>query len=174
MYIVPKTVSAGLLLSGAATSAQARMPEAPQKPNIVYIIADQLRWDALGYTGNAKAVTPNIDRFAAQALDFTEAVSSTPVSAAHRACLITGKYQSSTGMVINEINLNPNHRTWAHVLGWGTWASIIGPICTAATASRGPNAWDSTTTGRPIRSTIRVTMPFTIPRTTTASIGSSS
>ena len=66
MYIVPKTVSAGLLLSGAATSAQARMPEAPQKPNIVYIIADQLRWDALGYTGNAKAVTPNIDRFAAQ------------------------------------------------------------------------------------------------------------
>lgn len=117
MYIVPKTVSAGLLLSGAATSAQARMPEAPQKPNIVYIIADQLRWDALGYTGNAKAVTLNIDRFAAQALDFTEAVSSTPVSAAHRACLITGKYQSSTGMVINEINLNPNHRTWAHVLG---------------------------------------------------------
>ena len=48
MHIVPKTVSAGLLLSGAATSAQARMPEAPQKPNIVYIIADQLRWDALG------------------------------------------------------------------------------------------------------------------------------
>lgn len=179
MYIVPKTVSAGLLLSGAATSAQARMPEAPQKPNIVYIIADQLRWDALGYTGNAKAVTPNIDRFAAQALDFTEAVSSTPVSAAHRACLITGKYQSSTGMVINEINLNPNHRTWAHVLGdagykLGYVGKHHGPICTAATASRGPNAWDSTTTGRPIRSIIRVTMPFTIPRTTTAAIGSSS
>lgn len=117
MHISRKTLGAGLLLSGiaASTTAQARKPE--QKPNIVYIIADQLRWDALGFTGNAKAITPNIDRFATQSLNFTNAVTSTPVSAAHRSCLITGKYQSSTGMVINEINMNPNHRTWAHVLG---------------------------------------------------------
>lgn len=43
-------------------------------------------------------------------------------------------------MVINEINLNPNHRTWAHVLGdagykLGYVGKHIGPICTAATAS---------------------------------------
>ena len=43
-------------------------------------------------------------------------VTVSPVSAAYRASLITGKYTSSTGMVINELNLNPNHRTLAHVL----------------------------------------------------------
>lgn len=152
MHIVPKTVSAGLLLSGAATSAQARMPEAPQKPNIVYIIADQLRWDALGYTGNAKAVTPNIDRFAAQALDFTEAVSSTPVSAAHRACLITANTRvrrawSSTRSTSIPTIVRGRTCSAMPATNWVTWASTIGPICTAATASRGPNAWDSTTTG---------------------------
>jgi len=88
-----------------------------QKPNIVFIFADQLRADTLGCAGDKKAITPNIDRFALQSLNFNNAVSVMPVCAAYRASLLTGKYPSSHGMVINELNMNPNHRTIAHVLG---------------------------------------------------------
>ena len=88
-----------------------------EQPNLVFIFADQLRTDALGYTSNNKALTPNIDNFSKQALNFKNAVSVTPVSAAYRASLLTGKYTSSTGMVINELIMNPNQRTIAHILG---------------------------------------------------------
>ncbi len=88
-----------------------------QPPNIIYIFADQLRADVLGYAGDKKAITPNLDRFAAQSMNMTHAVSVMPVCAAYRSSLLTGKYPSSTGMIINEINMNPNHRTIAHVLG---------------------------------------------------------
>ena len=106
-----------LYLLGAGTlTGLAGTAGAQQRPNIIYMMADQLRADVLGYAGDELAVTPNLDRFARQSLDFTNAVSVSPVSAAYRASLITGKYTSSTGMVINELNLNPNHRTLAHVL----------------------------------------------------------
>lgn len=87
-----------------------------KQPNLIFVFADQLRADALGYAGNAKAITPNIDRFASQSVRFANAVSVMPVCAAYRASLLTGKYPSSHGMVVNELNMNPNHRTIAHVL----------------------------------------------------------
>lgn len=88
-----------------------------KRPNIIFVFADQLRADTLGYAGDGKAITPNLDRFAGQAMRFTNAVSVMPVCAAYRASLVTGKYPSSHGVVINEVNMNPNHRTLAHVLG---------------------------------------------------------
>ena len=67
------------------------------------------------------ARTPNIDALAAQGADFRQCVSSMPVCSAYRASLFTGKYTSSTGMVINEIRLNPDHhrRCLGHVLTEG-------------------------------------------------------
>lgn len=86
------------------------------KPNLIYIMADQLRYDVLGYSGDKVAITPNIDKLATQSVNFTNAITCGPVSAAHRASLFTGKYVSSTGMVINELRINPNQKTLAHVL----------------------------------------------------------
>jgi len=94
-----------------------QLPTGGKRPNLVFIFADQLRADALGYAGNTKAITPNIDRFASQSVNFTNAVSVMPVCAAFRASLFTGKYPSTHGMVINELNMNPNHRSIAHILG---------------------------------------------------------
>ena len=90
-----------------------------EKPNLVYIFADQLRYDVLGYMGDKKAVTPNIDKLASEGVYFTNSVSVSPVCAPHRASLFTGKYTSSTGMVVNELRMNPNHKTIAHVLDEG-------------------------------------------------------
>ncbi len=80
---------------------------------------------------------PNIDRLAAESVSFTNAVSSHPMCAPYRASLFTGKYSSSTGMVINELRMNPRHHAWGHVLNeggyqsyyigkWHLWANELG------------------------------------------------
>lgn len=86
------------------------------KPNLIYIFADQLRYFSLGYAGDENALTPNIDALCRESTDLCQTVSGHPVCAPYRASLFTGKYTTSTGMVINEIRMNPNHRTFAHVL----------------------------------------------------------
>lgn len=91
----------------------------PKKPNLIYVFADQLRYSSCGYAGDPKAQTPHIDALAAQSLNLCNAVSGHPVCAPYRASLFTGKYTTSTGMVINEIRMNPDHRCLAHVLGEG-------------------------------------------------------
>ncbi len=87
-----------------------------KKPNLVYMFADQLRLCSMGYAGDKKAITPNIDALEAKSCNLCEAVSGHPVCAPYRASLFTGKYTTSTGMVINEIRLNPHHRAFAHIL----------------------------------------------------------
>ena len=108
-----------------------------RKPNLIYIMADQLRYQSCGYAGDQYAITPNIDSFAKTGVDMYNTVSSMPVCSAYRASLFTGKYTTSTGMVINEIRLNPNHRCFGHVLTdnnydtayigkWHLWANELG------------------------------------------------
>lgn len=103
----------GSLLVGCDTDNPRRNPE---KPNIIYIMVDQLRYKSCGYAGDEKAVTPNIDRFCLEGVNFRQTVSSMPVCSAYRASLFTGKYTTSTGMVINELRMNPNHTCLGHVL----------------------------------------------------------
>ncbi len=86
------------------------------QPNLLYVFADQLRWASLGYNGDSRARTPNIDALRTESMDLCNAVSGHPVCAPYRASLFTGKYTTSTGMVINEIRMNPDHRSFAHVL----------------------------------------------------------
>jgi arylsulfatase A-like enzyme len=110
---------------------------APKRPNLVYVFADQLRYQSCGYAGDEYARTPNIDRLASESCNFHQAISSTPVCAPYRASLFTGKYQSSTGMVINELRLSPEHECLGHVLThnhyraayigkWHMWANQLG------------------------------------------------
>lgn len=81
-------------------------------------MADQLRYQSVGYTGDKLAKTPNIDKLAAESVNLNNAVVSMPVCSAYRSSLFTGKYVTSTGMVINELRLNPEHhpKCFAHCL----------------------------------------------------------
>lgn len=108
-----------------------------KKPNLVYVFADQLRYQACGYAGETRAHTPNIDRLATEGANFCNAVSGSPMCAPYRASLFTGKYASSTGMAINELRMNPNHDCFGHVLHrngyqtsyigkWHLWANQLG------------------------------------------------
>jgi len=56
-----------------------------QKPNIIFILTDDQRWDALGQAGNDIIQTPNMDRLAQQGIYFRNAFVTTPISAASRA-----------------------------------------------------------------------------------------
>ena len=62
------------------------------KPNIIFIMADDLGWQDVGYMGADFFETPNIDRLANQGMRFTAAYSGGPNCAPTRACLMTGTY----------------------------------------------------------------------------------
>jgi arylsulfatase A-like enzyme len=98
------------------TPTMAATDPAARRTNLIYVFADQLGTTRCGYAGDTKARTPVLDGFAAQGVDFRQAVSNTPVCSAHRASLLTGKYTTSTGMVINEIRMRTNHECFGHVL----------------------------------------------------------
>ena len=87
-----------------------------QQPNLIYVFADQLRSQSMGYAGDEKAITPCINDFAGEGVNFSNAVASSPVCTAYRASLLTGKYTTSHGMVINELRMNPHQRCFGHVL----------------------------------------------------------
>src|SRR5215475_403322 len=106
-------------LETTAGVAAAGVVEASNRPNLLYVFADQLRYFSCGYAGDEYARTPNIDKLASEGCNFHQAISSTPVCAPHRCSLMTGKYQSSTGMVINELRMSPDHECFGHVLGKG-------------------------------------------------------
>lgn len=64
----------------------------PQKPNIVFILADDLGWTDLSCFGNKFNETPNLDKLAESGIRFTQAYAACPVSSPTRASIMTGKY----------------------------------------------------------------------------------
>jgi arylsulfatase A-like enzyme len=68
------------------------------RPNIVFILADDLRYDALGSAGNPVLKTPNLDRLAARGTSFTRAFAPSPICAISRASVLTGQYPRRHGV----------------------------------------------------------------------------
>ena len=87
------STAASLALCGAETfGSSAGVSERRRKPNIVFILADDLGWHQPGCYGSRFYETPNIDRLAAQAMRFTDAYAACPVCSPTRASIMTGKY----------------------------------------------------------------------------------
>ncbi len=117
-FLVRSGLSCVGLGAAMRCAAGAERP-ASKSPNIIYLLADQLRYQSCGYAGDKQARTPNIDRLASEGVSFRQAVSSMPVCSAYRASLFSGKYTTSTGMVINELRMNPNQVCLGHALTQG-------------------------------------------------------
>ena len=77
-----------LEMSGAAAAGAA----APERPNILFLMADQFRYDCLGASGNRIVRTPNLDRLAAQSANFANAFVQAPVCVPSRISFFTGRY----------------------------------------------------------------------------------
>ncbi|MCF7973976.1 MAG: sulfatase-like hydrolase/transferase [Phycisphaerae bacterium] len=88
-----------VLLVLISLTASAQSPAS--KPNIVYIMADELGYFELSCVGNSNIKTPNIDRLAAQGIRFTQGLAGSSVCAPTRACLMTGKHSGHTSVRSN-------------------------------------------------------------------------
>jgi len=62
-----------------------------QKPNVLIIMTDQQRWDAMRCAGNLEISTPNLDRIAREGVMFSNAYSACPVSVPARTAILTGR-----------------------------------------------------------------------------------
>ena len=89
---------------------------APAKPNILFVMADQWRAQALGFAGDPNVKTPHLDRFQRESLDCTHAISSVPVCCPARASLWTGQRALTHGVILNDVPLHPDAVTLAKVL----------------------------------------------------------
>jgi len=68
------------------------------KPNVVYVLADDLGYSELGCYGNTFNETPNLDRLARQGMRFTDAYAAAPVCSPYRAALMTGQWPARIGI----------------------------------------------------------------------------
>jgi arylsulfatase A-like enzyme len=87
------------------------------RPNIVFIFADQLRYSAVGCCGNGVVETPHLDSLAAEGVCFDNAFSSCPICSPYRGQVLTGKYSHANGCVDNEYELRQDQETLPRVLG---------------------------------------------------------
>jgi arylsulfatase len=83
--------SAGLALTAMPMIAQ-------QRPNIIFIYADDLGYSDLSCYGSPLNQTPNLDRMASEGMRFTDFYASAPVSTPSRAGLMTGRYACRLGI----------------------------------------------------------------------------
>jgi len=83
-----------LAVAGPASAANSvtitNRPPAPRRPNIIFILADDLGYGDLGCYGQAKIKTPNIDKLAAEGMRFTDFYAGSTVCAPSRCALMTG------------------------------------------------------------------------------------
>jgi arylsulfatase A-like enzyme len=94
----------------AAGAAGAR---AQARPNVIVLFDDQLRADAVGAYGESSVPTPNIDRLASQGMAFDNAISTCPLCTPYRGMLLTGRYPTHSGIVLNWVDVNPREQSIA-------------------------------------------------------------
>ncbi len=114
-YIFWFVVLAGCLANSSAYADSAD----PAKPNIIWILADDLGYADLSCMGQKSFATPNLDRMAGEGMKFTQFYAGCTVCAPSRACLLTGQhtghvYQRFNGPV--QFRENPRDITIASVL----------------------------------------------------------
>jgi arylsulfatase A-like enzyme len=68
------------------------------RPNIIFLLADDMRYDALGCTGNKIAITPSLDKLAQQGTDFRNSYVTSAICAISRASIFTGQYAIRHGI----------------------------------------------------------------------------
>jgi arylsulfatase A-like enzyme len=91
---------------------------ADTRPNILFILVDDLRFNAVGYAGHPFVKTPNIDRIAREGAIFENAFVTTPLCSPSRASFLTGRYVRS-----HKVLDNTNHNELSHQLI--TWPRLL-------------------------------------------------
>jgi len=85
----------------ASMTDDGHSPPSAQRPNIVVVVVDDLRWDEFGAAGHPYLQTPNIDRLAREGAMFTNSFHAVPLCSPNRASILTGQYPSRHGIIDN-------------------------------------------------------------------------
>jgi arylsulfatase A-like enzyme len=80
-----------------------------KKPNIIFILTDDQRAEAMGYAGNKIIQTPEMDKLASQGIYFKNAFVTTPICAASRASILTGLYERTHLYTFQQGNLKQGY-----------------------------------------------------------------
>ena len=97
-YIV--TISALMLMLFASLCLAQSDQRKQVRPNIVFILVDDLRWDEIGIAGHPFIKTPNIDRIGKEGAMFRNAFMTTPLCSPSRASFLTGQYAHTSAQEI--------------------------------------------------------------------------
>jgi N-acetylglucosamine-6-sulfatase len=115
----PRLRLVGLLLPLAASLAAARADSQQPRPrNVVFILTDDQRYDAIGFQPNAQKwlTTPNIDRLARGGAHLANAFVTTSLCSPSRASILTGQYTHRHGVVDNNRDVPPGTRFFPQYL----------------------------------------------------------
>src|SRR5215213_9981940 len=124
---VQSLAAGATVLSDRLATAQTFQAPAPAKkfrPNIIFILADDLGWGDLSCYGRPDYRTPNLDRLASQGTKFTDCYSASAVCTPTRCGYITGRYPARFKIGLEEplaasnsnVGLDPNQQTIASLL----------------------------------------------------------
>ncbi len=93
-----RLVLVALLVAGSAPAVPAAEPK---RPNILFILTDDQRWDALGLAGHPHLETPHLDRLGREGVYFKNAFCTTSLCSPSRASILSGLYAHAHGVVDN-------------------------------------------------------------------------
>ena len=109
------------------SQAQPKKPVTSQKPNIIFIMADDHAYQALGAYGSKLIKTPNIDRIAKEGALMQRAYVTNSVCSPSRAVILTGKYSHINGMKDNGTYFNGAQQTLPKIFKqYGYSTAIVG------------------------------------------------
>jgi choline-sulfatase len=97
----------------------------PQKPNVLFIMADQMIPFLTGAYGHPVVRTPNLDRLVEEGVRFDAAYTPCPICVPARACLMTGKYASRIGAYDNATSFSCEEPTFAHYLTLAGYDTVL-------------------------------------------------
>jgi arylsulfatase A len=118
----PSLIMIGLCLIGSfiiQTEVMAQPAPAPAKPNIIFIMADDLGWGDVGFNGQKEVKTPRLDQLAKQGMVFNQFYSGCTVCAPSRATFLTGMHTGHVWQRFNgqvQFREDPLDRTVASML----------------------------------------------------------
>lgn len=93
-----RAATAAILGAAAFPSVIRRASAAPEPPNLLFILADDMVFRAMGCAGNSEIETPNLDRLAREGTRFTRCHVSNPICTPSRATILTGQYGFRNGV----------------------------------------------------------------------------
>ncbi len=113
----------------AGASAAAATAQSTRPPNVIVLLGDDHRWDALGCRGNPTVQTPELDRLAHTGVLFENHFCTTPICCASRASIMLGEYAGSHGINDFATPLSPDQvesSYWGQMKQAGYHTGFIG------------------------------------------------